>query len=163
MSEPEEKKPEVVVPKKGPSPVIAMVITGLIAGGAAFGGAKVSAAHAALANPGPERITVVVAPPPGPTVALEPFVLLTPDATKKMHAMRVTLAIEFEEKTKEETLKSYTPRVRDAALTYLRTMTYEDAIDNAKTDKLRGELLEKFRAVGALTASRVLITDLVVQ
>ena len=88
---------------------------GLIAGGAAFGGAKVAAAHAALANPGPERITRW-RQPPGPTVALEPFVLLTPDATKKMHAMRVTLAIEFEEETKEETLKSYTPRVRDAAL-----------------------------------------------
>jgi flagellar basal body-associated protein FliL len=164
MSEPEEKKPEAaVVPKKGLSPLIAMVVTGLIAGGAAFGGAKVAAAHAAIANPGPERITVVVAPPPGPTVALEPFVLLTPDASKKMHAMRVTLAIEFEEKTKEETLKSYTPRVRDAALTYLRTMTYEDAIDNAKTDKLRADLLEKFRTVGAVAASRVLITDLVVQ
>jgi flagellar basal body-associated protein FliL len=161
MSEPEEKKvPEAAPKKAGPSPAIAMIVTGLIAGGAAFGGAKLSAAHAASAQP-PEH--VAVAPPPGPTVALEPFVLLTPDAAKKMHAMKVTLAIEFEEKVKEDTLKSFTPRIRDAALTYLRTMTYEDALDSGKSDKLRTELLERFRNVGAVAATRVLITDLVVQ
>jgi flagellar basal body-associated protein FliL len=162
MSEPEEKKPAAPTPKKGLSPVIAMVVTGLIAGGAAFGGAKLSSAHAAPAIQSVERVALVP-PPPGPTVALEPFVLLAPDATKKMHAMRVTLAIEFEEKAKEETLKSFTPRIRDAGLTYLRSLTYEDALDSGKSDKLRTELLERFRSVGAIAASRVLITDLVIQ
>jgi flagellar basal body-associated protein FliL len=163
MSEPEEKKAEPPPPKKGLSPVIAMVVTGLIAGGAAFGGAKLSSAHAAGPALQSAEKVALVPPPPGPTVALEPFVLLTPDSTKKMHAMRVTLAIEFEEKAKEETLKSFTPRIRDAGLTYLRSLTYEDALDSGKSDKLRTELLERFRSVGAVAAVRVLITDLVIQ
>jgi len=77
--------------------------------------------------------------------------------------MRVTISVEFDEKAKEETLKSFTPRIRDAALTYLRGMTYEDAVDSGKTDKLRTDLLERIRNTGAAAASRVLITDLVVQ
>jgi flagellar basal body-associated protein FliL len=161
MSETEEKKPEEKPTKKGPSTILTVLVPALIAGGAAFGGAKFSSAHAAPAQT-VEHITIA-APPPGPTVALEPFVLLTPDGTKKMHAMKVTLAIEFDEKAKEDTLKSFTPRIRDAALTYLRSMTYEDAVDSGKSDKLRTDLLDRFRNVGAIGATRVLITDLVIQ
>jgi len=95
MSEPEEKKPDAPPPKKGASPMIATLLTGLIAGGAAFGGAKLSAAHAAPGAPAAEH-AAVAPPPPGPTVGLEPFVLLAPDATKKMHAMRVTISVEGE-------------------------------------------------------------------
>ena len=138
-----------------------ILLPALIAGGAAFGGAKLAAAHGAPAQT-IEHVTVAV-PPPGPTVALEPFVLLTPDASKKMHAMKVSLAVEFDEKTKEETLKSFTPRIRDSALTYLRGLSYEDSIDCAKSDKARTDLLEHFRTIGAVGATRVLITDLVVQ
>jgi flagellar basal body-associated protein FliL len=159
-----DQEPAVVTEKpakKGMPPILAVLLPALIAGGAAFGGAKFSSAHAAAAQP-VERI-VVTAPPPGPTVSLEPFVLLTPDSQKKMHAMKVTLAIEFEEKVKEDTLKSYTPRIRDACLGYLRTVSYEDAVDGTKSDKLRSDLLERSRAVGAIAATHVLITDLVVQ
>jgi flagellar basal body-associated protein FliL len=161
MSEPEPKKADEQPAKKSPPAILAVLLPALIAGGAAFGGAKFASAHGAPAQ-AVEHVAIA-APPPGPTVALEPFVLLTPDASKKMHAMKVSLAVEFDEKAKEETLKSFTPRIRDAALTYLRSMTYEDAIDCAKSDKVRSDLLEHFRNVGALGATRVLITDLVVQ
>ena len=80
-----------------------------------------------------------------------------------MHAMKVSLAVEFEEKVKEETLKGFTPRVRDAALAYLRSLNYEDAVDGARSDKVRADLLDRFRSVGAVAATRVLITDLVIQ
>ena len=161
MSEPEEKKIDELPLKKGPPIALAILLPALLAGGAAFGGAKMASAHGG--SPAAAERVAVAAPPPGPTVALEPFVLLTPDSTKKMHAMKVSLAIEFDEKVKEETLKSFTPRIRDAALTYLRGMTYEDSIDSGKSEKLRAELLERFRSVGAVAATRVLITDLVVQ
>ncbi len=161
MSDPEPSKPVEAPAKKGPSTLLAVALPALIAGAAAFGGAKLSAARAAGAQP--VEHVAVAAPPPGPTVSLEPFVLVTPDAGKKMHAMKVTLAVEFEEKAKEDTLKSFTPRIRDATLAYLRLLTYEDAVDGAKSDKIRADLLEKFRGVGAVSASRVLITDLVVQ
>jgi flagellar basal body-associated protein FliL len=162
MSEPEEKKSEEKRDKKGLPAVLSILLPALIAGGAAFGGAKLSAARAA-GPAAPERVAVVAPPPPGPTVSLEPFVLVTPDLTKKMHPMRVTLAVEFEEKAKEETLKSFTPRIRDAALSYFRGLTYEEAVDGSKSDKVRTDLLDRFRAAGAVAANRVLITDLVIQ
>jgi flagellar basal body-associated protein FliL len=81
--------------------------------------------------------------------------------------MKVTLAVEFEangkEEGKDDALKSFVPRIRDAALSYLRLMTYEDAMDTNHSDKMRTDLLEKFRAAGATGATRVLVTDLVVQ
>ncbi len=161
MSETEQAKPPEEKPaKKGLPAAVTLLVTALIAGGGAFGGAKLSAARASTPQPVEH---VVTAPPPGPTITLEPFVLVTPDATKKMHAMKVSLAVEFEEKVKEETLKSFTPRIRDAILNYLRSLNYEDAVDSGKSEKIRAELLEKLRAVGAVAANRVLITDLVVQ
>jgi hypothetical protein len=53
--------------------------------------------------------------------------------------------------------------VRDAALTHLRTIAYEDAIDAARNEKLRTDLLEKLRSAGVTSAERILITDLVIQ
>jgi flagellar basal body-associated protein FliL len=152
---------ETTSKKSGASP-LALLLPALLAGGASFGGAKLSAAHAASGASSAEHVTVA-APPPGPTVALDPFLVLTQDVNKKSHAMKVTLAIEFNESAKEETLKSFTPRIRDAALGYLRVLSYEDALDSAKTEKLRSELLERCRATGATSAERILITDLVVQ
>jgi flagellar basal body-associated protein FliL len=146
---------------KAPTALLGLILPALIAGAAAFGGAKLSAARAAAAPPAEHAS--VAAPPPGPTVSLEPFVLLTPDTSRKMHAMKVSLAVEFDEKAKEDTLKAFTPRIRDAVLGYLRVLTYEDATDGPKSEKVRAELLEKIRAVGAVGATRVLITDLVVQ
>jgi flagellar basal body-associated protein FliL len=137
------------------------ILPALLAGGAAFGGAKFSAAHAAA--PAAETVKHKEEKPPGPTVNLDPFLLVTSDTEKKAHAMKVTLAVEFGEGVKEDALKNFTPRIRDAALSYLRTVSYEDAIDATKADKLREDLLEKFQKVGASEAERVLVTDLVVQ
>ena len=162
MSDTEEKKVPEKPAKKSPPAFLGLLLPALIAGGAAFGGAKLSAAKTA-GPPTVEHIAVLAPPPPGPTISLEPFVLLTPDGAKKMHAMKVSLAVEFEEKVKEETLKGFTPRVRDAALAYLRSLTYEDAVDGARSDKVRSDLLDRFRSVGAVAATRVLITDLVIQ
>ena len=163
----EEKKkndaPAEASKKGGPSP-IALLLPALLAGAAAFGGAKFSAAHAAAGGaPAAAEQAVAALPPPGPTVPLEPFLVLTLDVNKKSHPMKVTIAIEFSDAAKEETVKSFTPRIRDATLSYLRLIPYEDAIDSTKTDKFRADILERVRASGATAAERILITDLVVQ
>ena len=44
-----------------------------------------------------------------------------------------------------------------------RTTSFEEALDPAASDKMRGELLERIKAAGVPTAQRVLITDLVTQ
>src|SRR5579859_1148790 len=150
MSETKDKKaaPAEAAPKKASPGFLAILLPALLAGGAAFGGAKFSAAHAAGMAASLEKASVEV-PPPGPTVGLEPFLVLVQDAAKKSHAMKLTIAVEYGEKAKEETLKSYTPRIRDAALAYLRNLSFEDALDSSKTDKIRSDLLERFRQVGA--------------
>jgi len=76
--------------------------------------------------------------------------------------MKVTLAVEFDASTKEEALKAFIPRIRDASLAYMRGLTYEQAVD-PKTEQMRVDFLNRIHAAGAATASQVLITDLVVQ
>jgi len=147
----------------GKTSALALVLPALFAGGAAFGGVKVSAMHLVPAGTASAEHAAATLPPPGPTVLLEPFIVVTQDINKKSHAMKVTIAIEFNENAKEETLKSFTPRIRDAALGYLRVVAYEDALDSTKSDKLRADILERVRAAGATAADRILITDLVVQ
>jgi flagellar basal body-associated protein FliL len=163
MSEPEGKKVDERPPRRVLSALLAVVGPALIAGVAAFGGARLSTAYFRFPGWTGTAHAAVVAPPPGPTVSLEPFVLVTPDTAKHMHAMRVTIAIEFDAKAKEEVLKAFTPRIRDAALAYLRGLGYEDALDSGNTDRVREDLLERIRGVGATGATRVLITDLVLQ
>jgi flagellar basal body-associated protein FliL len=169
MSQKEEpKSPEAAPAKKSSPPILMLILPALLAGGAAFGAVKFGTAHAAT-EPAPVKVEHSL-PPPGPTVALEPFLVVTLDAGKKTHPMKVTLAVEFEanpkeskEEGKDDALKVFTPRIRDAALSYLRLLSYEDAMDNTHSDKMRADLLEKFRSAGAVGAQRVLVTDLVVQ
>lgn len=160
MSDEEEtpQKPEAPPARQGlVGLLMGAVFPALLAGGAAFGAVRFSrpaAAHEAAA-PEPK--------PPGPTLQLEPFLVTIPDASKRSHAMKVTLAVELDPKSKEETLKSYLPRIRDAFLTHLRTETYEAALDQAHAEKLKGELVVCAREAGVTNVERVLITDFVVQ
>lgn len=143
--------------------LVGVVITAVIAGAAAFGGAKVAGARA---NAGHAPAPAAHAPhvePPGFTLPLEPFLVMSSDATRRTHPMRVVLAVEFEQNVKEETVRAFVPRIRDFTLTYLRSLTYENAANPEHMDHLRADLLERIRGTGAAGVSRVLVTDLVVQ
>ncbi len=135
-------------------------VPALLAAAASYGGARAVASHP---PPAPKAEHVVEARPPGPTVALEPFLLTVVDGNKKAHAMRFTVAVEFEQTQKEEVAKSFVLRIRDAILSHIRALSYEDATSNVQLDKLRAEILERCRVAGATGAERVLITDFVVQ
>jgi flagellar basal body-associated protein FliL len=161
----DEKEKAAPVAKGRGGGVLGMLLPAIVAGVAAFGGAKVAGAHhAAPAASEPQKET---AKPPGPTLALDPFLLTVPDANKKAHPMKVTLAVEFEgpakEGKEEEGFKSLVPRIRDSTLGYLRTMSFEEVLDAEASDKVRNDVLERVRAAGVANAQRVLITDLVVQ
>ncbi len=149
--------------KGGPPFVVALVLPAILAGAAAYGGTRAAAKGAVTAAPEPEPTHHKKVSPPGPTVALEPFLVNTLDANRKGHPMKMTVAIEFEEGAHEEALKSFTPRIRDAILSHMRTLSFEDAVDSQRSEKLRTELLEKCKNAGAVEAERVLITDLVSQ
>ncbi|MEO8875812.1 MAG: flagellar basal body-associated FliL family protein [Polyangiaceae bacterium] len=136
-----------------------IVLPAMLAAGGAFGGAKIAAAHAGQ----PQTVEVKVEKAPGPTMALAPFLVMSEDDSHKVHPIKLTLAVEFDAKAKEEETKELQPRVRDAVLTYLRTAAFDDLTDPKKTEKTRAEILEKIKASGAEQAQRILITDFVVQ
>jgi flagellar basal body-associated protein FliL len=160
MSDSKEKQASPAPARGGGPGILAMVLPALFAAGAAFGGVKLAGAHHEAA---PAAEHVEVNKPPGPTLALDPFLLSVSDGNKKVHPMKVTIAIEFDAKEKEETLKGLTPRIRDSVLGFLRTITYEETIDPAGGDKIRADLLERLRGSSVATAEHVLITDLVIQ
>jgi flagellar basal body-associated protein FliL len=166
MSEEETPKQDAPAnPNPGSSPprrgiagaLLGAILPSLLAGGAAFGAVRMSRQAPSHAEP------PMAAKPPGPTLQLDPFLVTIPDANKKSHAMKVTIAIEFDSQSKEDVLKAYLPRIRDGFLGHLRTMSFEDALDQAHTEKLKTELIERARAVGVPNVERVLITDYVVQ
>jgi flagellar basal body-associated protein FliL len=144
--------------KTGGGGIMSLVLPALFAGAAAFGAVKFSshAAHAATEAPKEAK-------PPGPTVQLDPFLVTINDATKHSHPMKVTLAIEFDEKVKEEAPRTFVPRARDACLSYLRTLSFEDASDLEHAPKFRTELQAQLKEAGVSNVERLLITDLVIQ
>jgi flagellar basal body-associated protein FliL len=146
----------------GAGKILGILLPAIIAGAASFGGAKFASGHQAPAAPASEHAE---AKAPGPTLPLEPFLLTVPDGSKKAHAMKVTIAVEFDPAGAkgEEGFKSLVPRIRDSALSYLRTLTYEEVLDPTAGDKMRSDLLERAQTSGAPGAQRVLITDFVVQ
>lgn len=169
MTTPADTKPAAPAapPPAAPPPktsaigsVMKFIIPALLAAGASYGGARAASAHSA---PAPVEAHKAEVQPPGPTVALDPFLVTVPDAKGKGHAMKLSVAVEFEHTQKEEGLKPFAPRIRDAILSYVRGLTHEDASDGAHMEKLRADLLERCHTAGATGAVRVLITDFVIQ
>ena len=172
MSETPDTKPKegaaaaaIPAAKKGGGAVgmiLGILLPAILAAGASFGGARVAGGH----QPAPhvEVAQHVEAKPPGPTIALDPFLVSVPDAKGKGHPMKLSVAVEFGGLVHDEAaLKAFVPRIRDAVLAYMRTLTYEEALESAHSDKLREELLERCKKAGASAAERILITDLVSQ
>jgi flagellar basal body-associated protein FliL len=168
----EEKKTDAAPPKGGGKGPLVLTIVGILATGGAAGGASFFGAKRG------QKATVEVhcpgaeaesghhgeeASPPGPTLSLEPFIINPTDKTGKFHAAKLTLALEFTPATKEDHLKPLTPRIRDAVLSFLRTLAFEEVADQAHLEKSRKELLEKLKEAGVAGVKRVLLTDLVVQ
>jgi flagellar basal body-associated protein FliL len=156
---------------KGSGPVLAIIVPALAAAAATFGGTFWSTRMVAARCGGHEAPSVSVhveaTKPPGPTLPLDAFLLNVPDSAKKAHPMKVTMAVEFAEDAKlakdESAFKTLVPRLRDAILSYLRRLTYEDVSDPAVSDQMRADLVDRVRTAGATGVERILITDLVVQ
>jgi flagellar basal body-associated protein FliL len=161
MSDAKPEKPEAKPEKKGGKSglfgaLFGGVVSAVLAAGAAYGGAR-------AANHQPPTVIEVVAPkPPGVTVALEPFLANVPDEEGKLHAVKLTLAVELRHEAKEDEFKAFVPRVRDSTLGYVRGLTFEQ-VQGDGMDEIRKTLLERYHALGAMGAERVLVTDLITQ
>ncbi len=147
-------------PKASPlGAIVKFIVPAILAAGASFGAARAVTGHPPPPPPAAHAETAT----PGPTVPLDAFLVTISDAKGKGHAMKVSLAVEFEHAQKEEGIKPFMPRIRDAILAHVRELSYEDAVDASYVEKLRAEMLERCHEAGAAGAVRVLITDFVVQ
>jgi flagellar basal body-associated protein FliL len=159
------KGDDAAPPAKGVS-VVVLILTAVVAAGAAGGAAlyvSKRANHAPRTAPAAAHAAPAPTAPPGFTLALDPFVVMTIDAQHSFHAMRATIALEFAPTTREEDVRPYVARIRDATLSLLRAVTYEAASDPAQTDRLRSQRPARLQETGVRGIARVLITDLVVQ
>lgn len=163
MSEDEAKKAVAAAPatppKGGKGGPIALLLPAILAGAAAFGGAKVSGGPPPAP---PHAVEAAASEPPGPTIALDPFLVSITEG-QRAHVLKLTLAVELKHLAKEEEFKAYVPRIRDATLTYLRSLTFEEASNSDHLEQLRADIRDRLKTIGATAVENVLITDFVTQ
>jgi flagellar basal body-associated protein FliL len=103
--------------------------------------------------------------PAGGQIHMEPMIVNVRDSNDELHILKVGIAIELKKPLhEEEEGKKMAPPARDAAIEYIRTITYDDATNSAKFEGIRHELGERVaKALGKKLVKRVLFTDFVVQ
>lgn len=161
MAEEQAKKatPSGPAPAAGPSAAaraVTMLLPALIAGLAAFGGARFGTPARAADGKAGEAPA-----PPGPTVPLDPF-LVTLQSGQVPHVLKMTMVLELKKGENPDTIKALVPHIRDATLSYLRSLRFEEAASNDHQEAMRAKLRERCAALGA-PVERVLITDFVTQ
>jgi flagellar basal body-associated protein FliL len=189
MSEEPEKPAEGAAPKKGKAGlIIGIVIAGVTLVGGSVAGAvlgpkllggsdeaaekpakseKSSKGHKSEKSEkseshgegdegeGPEKIT---------NVDVSPVVVDLRDADGRIRHLKVGLTAELSEKVTPEEFKLYAPRGREALLTYLRTLTFEDVSDPPHFLIIKEEIAKRvIEAVGEDRVHRLMLTDFVLQ
>jgi flagellar protein FliL len=124
--------------------------------GEAEGESKGESEHGETSGAGhPEKIT---------SVAFPAVVVDLRDQDERIRHLKVGINAEIPETTPEDEFKLYMPRGREAILTYLRSLNYEEVSDPARYDTIKEELTKRVtEAVGAKRIKRVLLVDFVTQ
>ena len=102
----------------------------------------------------------------GPTEVVDSvFVDVRDDkAGGEIHHLKVGMAVEFKAKLGEEDWKKFAPRVKNAALSYLRGLRFDEVTDPTRFEAIQKELHARVRkAIGRKGVRHVLVTDFVVQ
>jgi flagellar basal body-associated protein FliL len=171
MEEEQSAEQEKAVPvRKGP-PTIVLLLGAVIATGASAaagavlgpslaGNKPVAAVHGAPATSASSSEDG----PPGEAATLEPIIVDVREASGELHHLKVGLAIELGHGVTEEEFKKLVPRLRDAAISYLRGLPFDEVTTPSKFDPIRTELGERIaHAAGKDKIKRVLFTDFVAQ
>lgn len=112
-------------------------------------------AHGDDEAPGPEHI--VNADLPSVVVDLR-------DSDGRIRHLKVGMTAELADKVTTEQFKLVIPRGREAALTYLRSLAFEDVSDPQQFNTIKDELAKRvIEAVGEEKVHRMMLTDFVVQ
>jgi flagellar basal body-associated protein FliL len=100
----------------------------------------------------------------GELAALDPIIVDIREANGEAHHLKVGIAVELGKGVTEEEFKKQVPRIRDSAISYLRSLRFDEVSSPAKFDPIRTELGERIaHASGKARVQRVLFTDFVAQ
>jgi len=150
--------------KSGKGLVVVVLIAAVVLGGGA------AAAGAVVAM----RVATPAAAAPAPSGSAEDKVFGTVDFASLVvdirsaegtgHHLRVTISAEVPPEAAKEEMSNLTPRGREAAIGYLRSISFEEATAPGSFEKIKAELSKRIiEAVGEKRIAAVVLTDFVVQ
>jgi len=98
------------------------------------------------------------------SVEIPPIVVDLRDADGRIRHLKVGLAAELGDTVNVEEFKLVSPRGREATLSYLRSLTFEDVSDPARYATIKDEISKRMiDAIGADKVHRILLVDFVLQ
>jgi flagellar basal body-associated protein FliL len=98
------------------------------------------------------------------SVDINPIVVDLRDADGRLRHLKVGLAAELGETANVEEFKLMSPRGREATLSYLRSLTFEDVSDPARYTSIKDEISKRMiEAIGPEKVHRILLVDFVLQ
>jgi flagellar basal body-associated protein FliL len=162
------KSPPAEAPKKKSGarklliPITLVLLLGTFGVGTFLGprflGQVVSPKHAEAAGTEKEE------PPAAGVAQLDNIVVDLRESNGELHHLKVGIAIELKGEMHGEEFKRYEPRARDASITYLRSLTFEEVTTPANLERIRTTLGERIAsAVGRTHVRKILFTDFVAQ
>jgi flagellar FliL protein len=100
----------------------------------------------------------------GELAQLDPIIVDIREISGEAHHLKVGIAVELGKGVTDEEFKKQIPRIRDTAISYLRSLKFDEISTPAKFDPIRAELGERIAHVsGKARVQRVLFTDFVAQ
>src|SRR5882724_7429249 len=162
MSDEEEKPAEGKEAPSGKSSkglvVVVLVAAVVLGGGAAAAGAVVAvrvATPAAAPTTSSSAEEKVLA-----SVDFASIVVDIHSSDGAVHHLRVSIAAEVPTEVQKEEVVNLMPRGREAAIGYLRSLTYEEATAPGSFEKIKTELSKRIiEAVGEKHIGAVILTD----
>jgi len=154
-------------PKKSNAKLFLIIGAVLATGGSAAAGAVLGPS---LAGKGQAQAAAAAASAAehaeegGELAALDPIIVDIREANGEAHHLKVGIAVELGKGVTDEEFKKQVPRIRDSAISYLRSLRFDEVSSPAKFDPIRTELGERIaHASGKAKVQRVLFTDFVAQ
>lgn len=169
MAEQEEKAPDAEKPASGKAGkglvVVVLLVAVVLGGGAAAAGAIVAMRFAAppgdAAHPPPSSSADDKVPL---TVEFAPLVVDIRTADGVMHHLKVALSAEVPPEVTVDEVKSAMPRGRQAAISYLRGIDFDEAVKPEAFQAFQADLSKHvIAAMGPKRVSAILVTDFISQ
>lgn len=160
MSDEELDESEAPRPKKKKGGKLGIVIAIIATGGVVGAGTLMAPRLLAMRaqNKHEEEQSV------NPMFAFQPIVVDVRATGEEMHHLKVTLTFELADGVKAEEFERLVPRGREAAIQYLRGLTFDDVTRPAKFADITRDMNEKVtEALGKQRVRRMMITDFVTQ